>query len=298
MDTRRLKYVDDISPLYQTGALPPYDATRWAAEAQMSVDDVVYHPNGFTTTVFRNPLFTWHRSFSTDNNPVQGGSPSSQRRGLGGGRTLIHIDEWVPGFGNDITKHGYSSFGAPRKHAIAEIPLEGPVEQHWSTNAKRHLKTFQKQTDVTIRLGTYAELEQPYKRSSVPGNMRASMWRLTGRHLRDHPQTVDVLIAESKTHGIVAAFVAGNCVEASSSFYLLGFYLPAARESQAMTGLIHAWFERTRANNLKRCNFGDICGPNPLPMQSDRGYSIFKTHFGVRRVHYPGSHWKISFRKK
>lgn len=293
MDIRRLKYVHDISPLYQMGALPPYDATRWAAEAQMSVDDVNYHPNGFTTTVFRNPLFTWHRSFSTDNNPVPAPFVSAGLQ-TPPSRSLILIDEWVPGFGNDIAKHGYSSFGAPRKHAIAEVPPDGPVEANWSTNAKRHLKTFKKQTDVTIRLGTYNEIDQPYRRSSVPSSMRASMWRLTGRHLRDHPKTIDVFIAESKIHGIVAAFVSGRCVEASSGYYLLGFYLPAARESQAMTGLVHHWFEHTRSHGLKLCNFGDICGPNPLPMQTDRGYSIFKTHFGIRRVHYPGSHWKVT----
>lgn len=260
----------------------------------MSVDDMVYRPNGFTTTVFRNPLFTWKRSFSTDNNPVPSSFASA---GLitPSSRSLIFIDEWVPGFGNDISKHGYSSFGAPRKHAIAEVPLEGLVEQNWSTNARRHLKTFQKQTDVTIRLGTYDEIKLPYKLSSVPTNMRASMCHLVDRHLQAHPETVEVLVAESKTHGIVAAFVAGNCTEASSSFYLLGFYLSPARESQAMTGLIHHWFERTRSSGLKLCNFGDICGPNPLPLQSDRGYSIFKTHFGVRRIHYPGSHWKIKF---
>jgi hypothetical protein len=224
----------------------------------------------------------------------QDGSPSTKWRGPGGG-SLIHIDEWVPGFGNNIAKHGYSSFGAPRKHAIAEVPVDGPVEANWSTNARRHLKTFQKQTDVTIRLGTYDEIEQPYRRSSVPANMRASMCHLVDRHLKAHPESVEVLIAESKKHGIVAGFIAGNCAEASSSFYLLGFYLPTARESQAMTGLIHHWFERTRSSGLKLCNFGDICGPNPLPLQSDRGYSIFKTHFGVRRVSYPGRHWKISF---
>jgi hypothetical protein len=292
MDTRRLKYVNDVSPVYQPGSLPPYDATRWAAEAQMSLGEPVYHANGFTTTVFRNPLFTWTRSFSTNNNPVTSSFVSA---GLitPPSRSLIFIDEWVPGFGNTIAKHGYTSFGAPRKHAIAEVPLDGLVETNWSTNARRHLKTFQKQTDVTIRLGTYNEIKEPYKKSSVPANMRSSMCHLVDRHLRSHPDTVEVLIAESKTHGIVAAFIAGNCVEASSSFYLLGFYLPAAREAQAMTGLIHAWFERTRKNNLQLCNFGDICGPNPLPLQSDRGYSIFKTHFGIRRVNYPGSHWKI-----
>ena len=289
MDIRRLKYVNDISPIFGPGALPPYDSTNWAAEAQMGVDDVTYHPNGFTTTVFRNPLFTWKRSFSTDNNPL----PSSQAS-QSSQASLFYIDEWVPGFGNDIAKFGFSSFGPSRKHALAEINPAGPVEQPWSSSARRHLKTFQKQTDVTLRLGTYAELEQPYKRSSVPANMRASLWRLTARHLRDHPETIDVLVAESKKAGIIAAFVAGNCVEAASSYYLLGFYLPAARESQAMTGLIHTWFERTRNKGLKICNFGDICGPAPLPWQADRGYSVFKTHFGIRRVYYPGSHWKIS----
>jgi len=295
MDTRRLKYVNDVSPLFHPGALPPFDATRWSAKVQSSVDNIVYHPNGFTVTVFRNPLFTWTRAFSTDNQPVtregstHGSTPTS--------RSLVRIDEWVPGFGNGINKYGYKSFGSPRRHAIAEVPLNGSPEQHWSTNARRHLKTFQKQNDVSIRLGTFDEIQRPYKLSSVPRNMRAAMLDLTRRHLKAHPETVEVLIAESKTSGIVAGFIAGNCAEASSSYYLLGFYLPAARESQAMTGLVHRWFERTRANNLKFCNFGDICGPNPLPLQSDRGYSIFKTHFGVSRVNYPGSHWKISFHR-
>ena len=286
----------DVCPLYALGALPPYDATHWSADGQIEPGYATLNAHGFTTTVLNNPLISWHRTFTTNNIPppaIHGGSPAHPGRGPGGGPSLIRIEEWVPGFYNGPLKHGFTAFGLPRLHGIAELPANGPVTANWRTQAKRHLKTFQKQTDVTLRLGLLNEIKPAYFRSSVPKNLQSAFWHLAENHLRAHPETIDVMIAESKEHGIIAGFVAGECREASSSFYILGFYLPQAKQSQAMTGLVHLWFERSRKKQLALCNFGDMCGPNPLPFQSDMGYSLFKTRFGIRRVWYPGSHWKI-----
>lgn len=291
MRRQDLKFVNDISPLYVPGALPPYDATHWAAAGQIHPGYATLHDHGFTTRVFKNPLISWHRTFTTDNNPPH----NPQHNPLNNPPpSLIRIDEWVPGFQSGVSKHGFRAFGLPRLHGIAELPAESDVTANWRAQAKRHLKTFQKQADVTLRLGSLADIKSAYLRSSVPRSLQGAFWQLAERHLKEHPETVEVMIAESVQHGIVAGFVAGECREASSSFYILGFYLPAAKDSQAMTGLVHHWFERTRAKGLTRCNFGDMCGPNPLPFQSDMGYSLFKTRFGIRRVWYPGSHWKIS----
>ncbi|MFA5945401.1 MAG: hypothetical protein WC802_00625 [Patescibacteria group bacterium] len=298
MKRKDLKYVNDVCPLFTPGVLPPYDATHWAGLGQIDPGYATLNERGFTTVVMKNPLISWHRTFTTDNNPLHSDSPAHPGRGKGGGLSLIRIEEWVPAFLGGSVTHGFKAFGPPRLHGIAEILAEGPVTANWRTQAKRHLRTFQKQSNVTLRLGLLDEIKSAYFHSSVPRSMRSTFWTLAERHLKEHPETIDVMIAESREHGIVAGFVAGECREASQSFYILGFYLPQAKQSQAMTGLVNLWFERSREKQLALCNFGDMCGPNPLPFQSDIGYSLFKTRFGIRRVWYPGSHWKIRFGKR
>jgi hypothetical protein len=286
MDRKLLRYVGDVCPLYKEGALPAYEATRWSAEASQDNERITYHKNGFTALICKNPLLTWHRSFTVDDKPIHEPSDS-----------FIHVKEWVPSFENPLLRKEWRSFGVSRLHGIAEVPVEGKVDRDWGGHAKRHLKTFQKQTEVRLRLGQFEELREPYKKSHIKRAMKGSLWRLTERHVRDHPETIDVLIAETDRDGIVAGFVAGNCSEGSVSVYLFGFYLPEAKKSYPMTGLVAWWFERTRSKGLRYCNFGDMCGPTPLPLSDSQGYSIFKTHFGVRRIHLPKSHWQITFRK-
>lgn len=284
MDTRRLKHIQDVCPLYHKGALPSFEATHWASEVALSSKAVVEHPHGFTATVVSNPLITWYRTFTTNNRPER--LPR---------RSFITIEEWVPSFEDHIEDKNWRTMGVPRLHGIAYLEASGSVDARWSTQAKRHLKTFQKQSDVTIRFGRLDELHMPYARSKIAKGMKATLWQMTERHIAKHPETIDVLIAESKEHGIVAAFVAGNCDEAKTSVYLLGFYLNEGAKAQTMTGLVHTWIDRSRTKGYKACNFGDMCGPSPLPFQKDRGYSIFKTHFGIHRVWLPKSYWKISF---
>lgn len=284
MDTKRLQFVADVCPLSEAHSASAFEATRWHAEASYNADQLILLPNGFRATVMENRLLSWHRTFTADNRPVRFSS-----------RSLIKIEEWVPSTENMINHHGWINFGVTRRQAIAVVPTEGAVEQHWSGHAKRHLKVFQKQTDITLRLGELEELRQPYAKSHIGRSMRNALWDMTERHVKAHQETVDVLIAESKTDGIMAGFVAGNCAEARSSIYLLGFYLPPAAKTYAKTGLVKWWFERTREKQLAYCNFGDICGAKPSIFDSSRGYSLFKTHFGINRVHLPRSYWRVSF---
>ncbi len=284
MDTRRLLHINDVCPLFTPGAIPSFEATRWNIEASHWPTVTTHGENGLTTTVAANRLFSWHRTFTTDNKPIT--VPSS---------SLIRIEEWVPSFENGVKEKGWINFGIGRMQGIASPPESGPVEILWSAHAKRHLKTFRKHTEIKLRVGTLDEIQRPYTGSHISASMRQAIWYMTERHLKAHQETIDVLIAETEADGIIAAFVAGNCAEASQSVYLLGFYLPPAVKTYAMTGLIAWWFERTREKNLAQCNFGDMCGPHPSPFSKERGYSIFKTHFGIRRTWLPKSYWRISF---
>lgn len=283
MDTRRLAFVDDVCPLSRPGTLPSFEATHWWAEGGHNLSRVIFRESGFTNIVTQNPLLTWHRTFTKDNRSEQTTSNS-----------LIHIEEWIPSMDDGEDRKRFTIFGVPRHHGIAELPKTGLVRQNWSTHAKRHLKSFEK-AGVTLRLGRFDELKKPYSKSKISRAMRQSLYRLTERHVKDHGETIDVLIAETKEDGILAAFVAGNCAEAKTSIYLLGFYLDGGKKTYAMTGLVNWWFERSREKGLALCNFGDMCGPKPLPFSDDLGYSIFKTHFGIRRYALPRSHWRVTF---
>lgn len=280
MDNRRLRIVSDISPVPGNGSLCP-SGTKWQGSVAYSTAPIINRADGYTTTVMRNPVISWFRTFTASNTPPvdlpQSGS-------------LVTLQEWIP-TSMAVNPPGWKRVSS---HDLAAVSvLRDDYRAAWSEQARRHLRAFEK-SGLHLALGTLADIDAIAPHSQVPKHMQTVFRNVVKRHLAVQPDTVDFLIARDQHDAPVAAFVAGNCDEILQSAYLLGGFHEDFAKHHPMVGLIDWWFRRSRERGYATVNFGDITPPNPLPfIEHGIGYSVFKTHFGIHRVWLPGSFWKL-----
>ena len=178
-------------------------------------------------------------------------------------------------------------------HFEAVTVLTPEPTKLWSSQARRHLSSAKKNSDLKLRYGTIDEMASMLPTSQVPKSLHQTFLDFAKRHIAVHPEDVEVLIATLNDQP-VAGFIAGYCAEAKESSYLVGCFTGDGGKVHAMVALVAWWFERCAARDIVHANFGDIVGPHPFPFDDFIGYSNFKTHFNIHRVWMPGSRWKIS----
>ncbi len=271
----RLRIVRDICPL---PGFPSHDSAVWKGRATQSAFPIIEHSHGYTVTDFKNRFITWHRTFT--NNHVIPDLPST---------SLIHIHEWIPPT-HPPKIPGFFQFSM--NHFEAVTILTPDFTKHWSTQAKRHLSSAKKNPHLSLRLGTIDEIASILPHSQVPKSLHTTFLDFAKRHIAAHPDDIEVLIAVIDNQP-VAGFIAGYCIDARESTYLVGCFTPAGGKAHAMVALIEHWFQRCIDRSLLHANFGDIVGPHPFPFDDMIGYSTFKTHFSVHRVWMPGSRWRV-----
>ncbi|OGH67839.1 MAG: hypothetical protein A3C15_02155 [Candidatus Magasanikbacteria bacterium RIFCSPHIGHO2_02_FULL_50_9b] len=287
MDVTRLTRVRDVCPFAPTAHHWIF-ATRWMARVTAGVAPIEYFETGYTVTVLKNRLICWRRTFTTGS-----GAPS-----VATSDSLFTIHEWCPSvWPQPRDRRGWRRFGMQHCEAIvflSEIDREN-FARSWSAQARRHLVVFKKNSTIALRLGTLADLENNIGESQVPARLHPVFLNCVRQHLVVQPETIEILVAvRAATNEVLGCFVAGNCAEARQSYYLTGFFRRGTEKMQVMTGLVAWWFERTIARNFLTLNFGHSTNGSLLSRtESGVGYSIFKTHFGVRRVWWPGSFWRI-----
>lgn len=283
MDLKRLRRVKDICPLL----VPQHasmTASRWIMPVAARNRPVVGYKNGHTVALFCNRLLTWHRSFTRDCTPPPAFEPAS----------YIYVHEWIA----DAfpAKHeGWRVFGFASKQGVTFLQPGADYRREWSDHARRHLKTFKK-SGANLRFGTVAEFKK-YSRDCYLGeDVLAHTIEQTDSILAEHPEDLEILVAETTDGEPLGFFISANCDEVSQSYYVGGFYTAAGARAQAMTGLIDWWFALSVARGYWSVNFGDMSGPRTPWFDPAIGYSNFKTHFGIHRVWRPRTLWKIRLR--
>ncbi len=277
--------VNDICPL---PGFPSHDPFAWKGAASQSRFPMIEHTNGYTVTDFRNRFITWHRTFTKDHDVPKLSSKS-----------WVHIHEWIPptepsrSVIDRLNSEGRSFHAFSMNHFEALTILTPEPTKLWSSQARRHLSSARKNADLELRIGTIDEIASMLPTSQVPKSLHTTFLDFAKRHIAAHPQDVEVLIATLSDQP-VAGFIAGYCLEASESSYLVGCFTGEGGKAHAMVALVAWWFERCTERGMLHANFGDIVGPYPFPFDDMIGYSNFKTHFNIHRVWMPGSRWKIS----
>lgn len=268
---KRLRFVTDQCPIADRSL----QHTRWYGEVVAQKQPVTWTADGYTVTVFESKFLAWYRYFSPT-------TPTPRPR-----VSWFTLEEWVP------TRHmphpGWFRLGPSFGRAIATLHADFIAK--WSSQARRHLKAFDK-SGVILRLGTKQDLEQLYRVSQVPSSLQKIFLWLIANHLAAHPQDIDILVAEFQGQPI-GCLVAGNCNELKESEYIAGAFHPDFTKHQAMTGLMQWWFARSQERGYTTVNLGLIDGPRNLLPTSTLGYSIFKTNFNVTRLWFPGNLWRV-----
>lgn len=240
--------------------------------------------NGFTDTVLRSRFFTWRRHFTRDGKPPNPLPPPS---------AWITIDEWAPGvWPLKKDRSSWLPLGNLSHHGIAYLSQNEDITKHWSSHAKRHLKTFIK-SGCTVRYGTFEDVKADMLRSQVPRGMSLALSRIVEYRLSVDPENIEIFVAEDTEGKRIACFVAANDDESKESMYLMGYFIPEAAKLQPMTGLIYTWLALLQERGWRSGNFGLMLGPHANRLDPWWGLSNFKTHFGITRVHLPMGYWKI-----
>ncbi len=279
----RLSQVNDVCHILAN----PHHAWRSGSWHRAGLPpDTANLPNGYTDVVVNNRLLLWRRHYTRD-----GEAPVLEEKEIRG--SFLSIDEWAPGIWPLASvKQGWQRMGNSSHHGIAYLPTDGNFLAQWSTQAKRHLKTFQK-AGCKLRLGTFADVEGDILHSQVPRAMGMALAKITKYRLDITPESVDILVAENAEGKRIGCFVAGNDDALRESMYVLGYFVPEAAKLHPMVGLVHWWFMRSVERGYQACNFGLMCGPYTSRWDPWWGLSNFKTHFGITRVHLPPGFWKV-----
>ena len=94
------------------------------------------------------------------------------------------------------------------------------------------------------------------------------------------------------TGELIAGLAVLDVPEIRVSIHVTGFILPIARHTPAGVGLINHWFCESQSRGIRFCDFDGFFAPgDPI---SWKGFSRFKSQFGVRFVAYPDPFWRIA----
>ncbi|HTK05328.1 MAG TPA: hypothetical protein VL500_07100 [Candidatus Eisenbacteria bacterium] len=168
------------------------------------------------------------------------------------------------------------------------VEAENSSERSWSSHARRHASHWRKlvaageREIVELSLDDYlaahakADLDA-YVKLSYPGLVRDKA-AAHGARFR--------LIGSRRTGGPIDAGLAFLHVpEAGQSLHVAAFISGAAKQDSAATGLVLRWFEECRNEGIAIMDFGFFWAPGDP--RDWKGFSMFKSRFGVRPLRYP-----------
>lgn len=167
----------------------------------------------------------------------------------------------------------------------AMVPESGGIDRDWEAHARRHLVRWRK-SGWSIREISLDEYREAYSGSKQDVILRTMFGSILNEKLRHHEGLWHMYGASPTPDGKVeAGFVCVDVPETKESLHLMSFIRPAAYESSAGTGLMAHWFETALTRGLKYLDFG-IFWKEGDP-KSWKGFSRFKSQFGIRFVKFP-----------
>ena len=178
---------------------------------------------------------------------------------------------------------------------FTHLDLSRPYTQTWSPHARRHLKTWQKQTAFEIVHPSIQEFIDAYRKSDKPFVLKRLFIRSLKKIVRKQKGHVICWGVKRRVRSeapLEAGFVALDVPEAKMMQHFISFIHPGAKDSGAGVALMDAWF--AEGVKLKRdvMDFGTFWYPgDPIAW---KGFSRFKSQFNITYVRYPHQRLKLA----
>ncbi len=193
---------------------------------------------------------------------------------------------------------------ATSKYAVSFSRVEQGQDYRaqWSKVARYDQRKFASMVaegKLAVETLTWEEFERAYRGSTVARKMGRLYLRPIAHRLKTAPATAEhmrIFGVRNKMSGneVVAGMLVFDSPTFKSSFYYAGFYHTKARAFPAMVGLMDHWFATSQSAGLHTLQFGNSWIPgNPSDW---KGFSQFKTKFGVNIVSLPEKLYQVRFR--
>jgi spermidine synthase len=157
----------------------------------------------------------------------------------------------------------------------------------WTPHARRHLNRWRRETDWEIVETDLETFLAAYRRAPIKPSIRSTYAAALRQKIRLHgPDRLHLLGARKRgADGIAAGFAFLDIPESSQSLHVASFVNPEAEGVAAGVGLIEAWFRHGLDRKLSFLDFDLFWTPGDP--RDRRGFSRFKSQFGVRFVRHP-----------
>lgn len=173
-----------------------------------------------------------------------------------------------------------------RKTGFAEIGSADRYWSDWSSHAQRHRDRWLAHQPYALTEVTYASFEQAYRTSHVRKGLKQLFLQVLAQKHTAHGLLVHYLVATARDDGrVVAGFAFLDVPESRQSIHLISFVEPEAEKSSVGVGLIDAWFRYGISQGLRFLDFDAFYAPHDP--RSWRGFSRFKSQFGIHFIAYP-----------
>ncbi|HEY6019874.1 MAG TPA: hypothetical protein VIY48_08190 [Candidatus Paceibacterota bacterium] len=166
----------------------------------------------------------------------------------------------------------------------------------WSESARRARKkwlTSYANNKYRIRLGSFAEFEKAYNKSTVARSTLRESIRVT-RQLEEHsPAIMRYLLVERISNGEIKAGL--SLVESDSTkntYYAAGFYHKDVEDEPLMVALMDEWFKSSLDRGYLFLHFGQFWHTGES--RSWKGFSTFKSKFGLFYYAFPPTMWRFA----
>lgn len=174
----------------------------------------------------------------------------------------------------------------PLRTGFAEIGDKNSYWNSWSEHAKRHqnkwLKSKPYQIEETQNLEEFIKSYQAVPKLRF---LKTNFIHTLRERKECQKDATHLFVARNQQGSVVAGLAVIDLKDINQSTHLMSFIHPQAESTSVGVGLIDHWFQHAISQNIRFLNFGVFWSPGDL--QSWKGFSRFKSQFGIFFVHRP-----------
>ena len=173
-----------------------------------------------------------------------------------------------------------------RRTGFAEIKNPDAYWENWTSHAKRHRKKWLSEKRYIIEEGEIEEFCAAYRQTPKLPFLKRVFIKLIKQRKMINGDSVHFFLARDELNGkIIAGLAVLDLPDIAHSNHLISFIHSQAKDSSLGVGLIDYWFKYAIANSLRFLNFGVFWTPSEP--KSWKGFSRFKSQFGIYLIHRP-----------